>query len=110
MEGRVADSNPTPERPPCSEGELVLDMSQYSDGEGVRAALVSQMGGVTLRYSDRELEGLGNKHTSSATHKVTVLLHDWSSDETITCLLGAAGDELRRCGGRGQGEGDTRVQ
>lgn len=59
----------------CSEGELVLDMSLYSDGESVRAALVSAMGGVTLRYSDRKLESLNSKNTSTATHNVTVLLH-----------------------------------
>ena len=65
----------------CSEGELVLDMSQYSDGESVRAALVSQMGGVTVKYSDRELDGLNDKHTSSATHTVSVWLRHWSNVE-----------------------------
>ena len=62
---------------PFSEGELVLDMSQFPDGDGdsVRAALVNAMGGVTVRYSDRELGGLYNKHTSTAIHTVSVALH-----------------------------------
>ena len=93
----------------CSEGELVLDMSQHGDADSVRAALVKEMGPVTVKYSDRTFEGLHNKHKSSAVHTVSVAL-PLSNCEMLTGLLGAAGDAGGPAGGAGEGEGDTGVQ
>eukprot|EP00658_Telonema_sp_P-2_P077615 TRINITY_DN705_c0_g1_i1.p1 TRINITY_DN705_c0_g1~~TRINITY_DN705_c0_g1_i1.p1 ORF type:complete len:124 (-),score=53.44 TRINITY_DN705_c0_g1_i1:310-681(-) len=53
-----------------SEGALFLDMSQFGDGAAVTAEMKDKMGGVTLKYSNRSLQLMGD--TAEEVHDVQV--------------------------------------